>query len=471
MIGSLLAFAQGFTDVTGNIPSMNVARYGHAAVNLPNNKVLVIGGHTSGFYLTSTAEIYDPALNTWTLYNVPNPHDMIGWAELNNGNFIFMGGCSSGYGVGQSTVTTIYSPTANTFTNGPAMLTARTNSNAAKLANGNVLVVGNWYNTGDAELYDATANQFVTVGTPVTARSLALILPCTDGSAYVLGGYGIYGSPTFTDVEMYLPSTNQFTAVSSQIFSGETDWHVAWSTVYRNIADLKMANGNYVFMTYKTVSGVTSYRIGQFNPTTKVFSFLTTTPPIPDYDGTSAAPYAFWANIMLDPTNNYIYINAYNTYSGNYEDRIYTLDATTGILSIPTGETDYSYMVASGTKAWLNGNIMYTGGTTDGSNFNVTADVKVLSPTNSFGVKEEKVAAVGLLVYPNPVAEKFTIKLPNTGSYEAVLFNEMGHAVQRSTIIMGDEQITIERENLPAGFYVLEVKHEFGISRTRIILQ
>jgi len=301
---------------------------------------------------------------------------------------------------------------------------------------------------------------------------LPLILPCTDGGAYILGGYGIYGSPVFTDVEMYSATTNSFTSVSSQIFPGESDWVVAWSTVYRNIADMKLANGNYVFMTYKTVAGVTSYRIGQFNPTTKTFSFLTTTPQIPDYDGTTTAPWAFWANIMLDPTNNYIYINAYDAVSGNYEDRIYTIDATTGILSIPTGQADFNYMVASGTKVWLNGDIMFTGGTSDGSNFNVVADVKVLNPTNTFGFKEETVLAADLKVYPNPsITEIFVVSLPNTECHLAQIFDINGRLVKQYSLTIGQDHLDVQRGDLPAGVYVVEVQHRYGSSTARVVLK
>jgi hypothetical protein len=468
----IAAFGQGFTVVKSG-PNLNVARYGHAAVNLPDGKVLVIGGHTSGFYITPTAEIYDPVADTWTLYNITNPHDMLGMAQLADGRWLFMGGCSYGSGVGQSNVTTIYDPATNTFSSGPTMYRERTNTSAARLANGNVLVFGNWYSTGDAELYDAQGNYFAPAGAVFNQRSHAVVLPCADTTAVIFGGYTPFGGAGFTAVEMYNPSSGQFSAVSSEIFPGETGWTAAWNAMYSNTESMRLSNGNYVFLTYKSLPNSTVYRIGQFNPVTKVFSILETTPSIPDYDATSANPYAFWANFTVDPINDYIYINAYDAVSGNREERLYTVDAANGILSIPTGGTGYITYLGSGTKVLLNGQIMITGGTLDGSNFNVSNNVVFISPNNSFG-SEEVIFPThdALFVYPNPSAtETFVVSLPNTECHLAQIFEINGRLVKQYSLTIGQDHLDVQRGDLPAGVYVVEVQHRYGTSVARVVLK
>ena len=464
-----MAFSQGFTVVQSG-PDLNVTRYGHAAVNLPNGNVLVIGGHTTGFYTTPTAEIYNPSTNDWTLYNITNPHDMLAMVKLSTGDFMFMGGCSSGYGVGQSTVTTIYNPTTNTFTNGPAMLTARTNSTAIRLQNGNVLVVGNWYNTGNAELFDVGLNQFVSVGTPPTERSYALLLPADDGTAFIVGGYTNYGGTAYSSVEKYDPITNSITAFSSEIIPSETGWTTMWSANMPLIEETRLSNGNYVFLVYKTVSSINYYRIAQFNPTTKEFSLLETNPPLPDYTG-AASDYAHSISLMVDPVADYIYLNSVKT-GVLHEERIYTINAVNGILSVPTGDIAFPYYVYTGSKAWVNGNIMYTGGTIDGSNFTVTNGVKILSPTNTFGQVENFLTNSNLKVYPNPAGDNgFTVELPNNYCTAIILYDLAGKAMQIADVHDNETIATIQRGNLLPGVYILEVKHRFGNNRTRIVLQ
>src|SRR5439155_3240093 len=58
-----LASAQvGGWSYTGNL---NTARAGHTATLLPSGKVLVAGGGNNGFL--NSAELYDPATETWSV--------------------------------------------------------------------------------------------------------------------------------------------------------------------------------------------------------------------------------------------------------------------------------------------------------------------------------------------------------------------------------------------------------------------
>lgn len=466
----ILLFGQGFNVLT-QPSSMNIARYGHAAIALPNGKVLVVGGHTTGFQLTSTAEIYDPTTDIWTLHNIANPHDMLAMVKLPNGNWMFMGGCSSAYGVGQSTVTTIYDPTNNTFTTGPNMARARTNTSAATLSNGNVLVMGNWYSTGDAELYTPASNQFQLLSVPLE-RSLSLVLPANDGSAFIVGGYGIYGGNQHTQVDYYDPQNNTITMHSAEIIATEPGFTTMWSTSFGPIEHMRLSNGNYIFMAWKNENGVQKYRMFQFNPSTKAFSVLPLDQELPDYSGNLSGPHAHSSYIVVDPINDYIYINSYNAQSGNIEEHLYTIDAANGILSVPTGETPFGYYLNSGSRVLLGGNIFYTGGTNDGTNFNVTATVQLLSPTNTFRTPEYVKETKGLMLYPNPVNESnFTLLLPNSECYNVRVYDFSGMLMQQYRVDRGQENITLYKGTLKPGTYIIEVEHRYGTQSTKVVIQ
>ena len=123
------------------IADMKTARMGHQ-VFPSGNGFVVVGGHTTDFQLTKTAEIYQNG--KWTDIAINNPHDGAFSVILDDGRVMVGGGFSSKNGVGQSKVTDIYDPKTQTFTAGPDMTVARAYSKAV-LLNGKVYVNGNWY--------------------------------------------------------------------------------------------------------------------------------------------------------------------------------------------------------------------------------------------------------------------------------------------------------------------------------------
>jgi hypothetical protein len=463
-------YAQGFEEISSVSP-MNITRLNHASVALPDGKVLVVGGHIQGFDITSTAEIYDPIADTWTLYNIDNAHDGCSFVELNDGRFMFYGGFPYGGGSGQSNATTIYDPVAGLFSNGPTMNVSRAFSSAVKLSDNRVLVVGNWYNTGDAEIYDPVANNFTSVGTPVMERANPLVFPCNDGGAVVIGGYGIYGSPNYSDVVYFDPSNSQFTSLASELIDGETGWITSWYASYGPISDVQLSNGNYVFMIYKMISASEyQYALAEFNPETKEITKLTSTPEIPFYSGMSPNEWSYGLHLMVDPTSDFVYFMGVGSSTAPYLARLYAFDTETGTLEVPSGSTGYDYYIYSSSKTWVNGNLLCTGGTIDGSNFSITNEAKLLGPLNSLSVQQLE-NSVDISVFPNPVSTS-TFKV-NSGSLAIDLIEILdlrGNLVKRMEVNVNEQTNTVDSGNLTNGFYLLRMSSSTEVYTKKILL-
>ena len=123
------------------IADMNTARMGHQ-IFPSGDGFVVVGGHTTDFQLTKTAEIYQNG--KWTNISISNPHDGGFSVILGDGRVMVGGGFSSAKGVGQSKKTDIYDSKTQSFTAGPDMTVARAYAKAI-LMNGKVYVNGNWY--------------------------------------------------------------------------------------------------------------------------------------------------------------------------------------------------------------------------------------------------------------------------------------------------------------------------------------
>lgn len=466
-----LVFSQGFEIIAG--PSaMNVTRYNHAVASLPDGKVLAIGGHDQGFGIPANAEIYDPTTEAWTLYNIDNSHDGCSFVKLSDGRFMFYGGFSGGGGSGQSNATTIFDPATSLFSNGPTMNVSRAFSTAIKLNDNRVLIVGNWYNTGDAEIYDPVANTYTSVGTPGVERSLPLVLPCNDGGAAILGGVDIYGSTSYTDVVYFDPTASIFTTLSAELITAETGWITYWYSNFGQISDLKMSNGNYIFMMYRLISANEyEYAFAEFNPETKEVTKLTSTPAIPNYTGTSPNEWSYGVGLMKDPSSDYVYFFGHGSTTNPYAARLYAFDPQTGTLEIPSGQTGMDYHLYSSSKAWVNGDILCTGGSIDGSNFNVTNQVTLIRPQNSLNVQE--VDDLGeVSVYPNPVSgDQFQVKTDALAIELIEILDLRGNLVKRIEIKTNEQTHTVERGNLSDGVYILRMSSSSEVYTKKILLE
>ena len=180
--------------------SLNLARNGHTATLLPNGQILVAGG--ANINTLTSAELYNPGNGTWTTISSMNtPRGKHTATLLPGGNVLIAGG-------NNPTPTTavplssaeIYDPVSNAWTITNSLNTARFDHRAALLPNGQVLIAGGattYWPSNDlssTELYDPSINPTTGnwINTGVTnlapSDSTATLLP--NGQVLVAGGQG-----------------------------------------------------------------------------------------------------------------------------------------------------------------------------------------------------------------------------------------------------------------------------------------
>lgn len=146
------------------LPDLNVPRNAHTAAFV-NGELTVIGGHTTGFIPTNTAEYYRDG--AWHLIDSYFPHDYGFGVVLSPEEILVGGGCAEAFGEGQTQGVELYSALTHSFTPLPIMDQRRTRPTAARLTDGTVLISGNWYYA------DYTSTYSVSEG-PATVRRSAL---------------------------------------------------------------------------------------------------------------------------------------------------------------------------------------------------------------------------------------------------------------------------------------------------------
>jgi len=169
------------------IANMTVPRIAHQ-VFPSGDGFVVVGGRTTGFQLTKTAELYRNG--SWQSLSISNAHDGAFSVGLSDGRFMVGGGFSSNKGSGQSQATDIYDPQTRTFSAGPQLTTARAQSMAINTG-GKIYVSGNWYAEDPTiDYYDGAS--FRAVGA-TDGRSNPYMLADRQGDLLIFSAYDVKG--------------------------------------------------------------------------------------------------------------------------------------------------------------------------------------------------------------------------------------------------------------------------------------
>src|SRR5262249_41267492 len=152
--------------------SMMTGRFAHTATLLGNGKVLVVGG-AAGLTLLTSAELYDPAADTWTAAASTAVSRYAATATLLMDGKVLVVGSAAGY----QAIPEVYDPTSDMWAPAASMTTGRYSHTATLLGSGNVVVTGGLGWTGvtamvlaSAELYDPVANTWAAAGSLSTPR-------------------------------------------------------------------------------------------------------------------------------------------------------------------------------------------------------------------------------------------------------------------------------------------------------------
>lgn len=219
--GAPLASAEIYDPTTNawhRAASLSVPRRDHTATLLVNGKVLVVGGCCATGFL-STAELYDPSSDTWSPAASMAVPRVDHTATLLAGGKVLVaggGGCGcSKYGYTNSAE--LYDPAADTWTPAASLALPHSNHTAALIADGRVLVAGGsislpWEKPQDTEMYDPVSDTWTSAGTilgePIDPRySSATVLP--DGKVMVAGG-GDSTDWVLDGIFQYDPVTNRW---------------------------------------------------------------------------------------------------------------------------------------------------------------------------------------------------------------------------------------------------------------------
>lgn len=200
------------------VRSMTTQRAAHTATLLPDGKVLVAGGFAGDENSLASAEVFDPATNTFVAAGNMNATRAGHTATLlPNGKVLIAGGYNGSYLASAE----LYDPTAHTFMTTGSMGAARSGHVATLLNNGKVLLAGGvgtgWTFLADAELYDPTTNAFTVTGGMTTARESHTATLLKDGSVLITGGHkGRRPAITiYSSSEIYNPASGTFSSTGN----------------------------------------------------------------------------------------------------------------------------------------------------------------------------------------------------------------------------------------------------------------
>ena len=205
--------------------SMNVPRYGHKMILLGNGQVLAVTGVPFYTNLDNTAELYNPATETWSLTGTTATYHEYGSATLLANGLVLLAGGDDPFDFSPPAVTAtaeLYNPATGQWIPTGSMPSARRYQSAVLLPNGEVLVVGgedsSFGSTTTAFLYNPATGTWQTTASMHQSRALAPIVLLTNGTVLVAGGVdiGSGGTPSssLTNAEIYNPSTAEWTVVA-----------------------------------------------------------------------------------------------------------------------------------------------------------------------------------------------------------------------------------------------------------------
>ena len=178
------------------LPDMTVPRSGHSAF-LANGEVTLVGGHTSGFVLTPTAEYFEDG--KWHQLQTVYTHDGGISIVMKSGQVLLAGGFKDNLGIGQSFEVELYDPATHQSKGFGCLDQKRVAGAAVELDSGRVMITGNWYTNDGIEIFDGKTT-FSHVRDVTQSRYLPHLFRTSDGDVLIVAGYDNHGESIDTIV-------------------------------------------------------------------------------------------------------------------------------------------------------------------------------------------------------------------------------------------------------------------------------
>lgn len=361
------------------VADMKVPRIGHQIIPTFSG-VLVVGGHTTNFALTSTAEVFLEGI--WFDRSIDSPHDEGFSVVLDDGRVMVGGGYSEDLGVGQSKRVDIYDPMTMTFSKGPDLSEARAACHAIAVGKG-IYVAGNWY-ADDLEFDYYDGSSFSSVGMTLP-HSAPYLFTCKGTELYVMSPADEYGDPI--DLVENNNGELRFPAILYDAAEDEA-WYTFWP-VYVDYRPLQLPrefrSTDYYCESEKCyfvlASNGSEYMLTAPAPELeRCYSF--TDFQIPTKHPVTQESISWRGGVFVNESKQELYLigasgtaknQTVHIISYNYDTKAWTLSSAEG----------FGYDLMSGSWALLtDGRLMCAGGS-EGDNFTARKDVCIFTPTEA----------------------------------------------------------------------------------------
>jgi large repetitive protein len=238
--GSVLSSAEIFDEATGAFSptgAMASPRLGFTATALSNSKILVVGGQDSLGNVLDAAELYDPATRKFiAVANTMSDRRMFHTATLLLSGKVLVAGGATNLSGDTTNSADIYDPASNSFTPATFPMDHQRAAHTATLfvagpMAGKVLITGGvggsnfFFKDSSAEIYDPASQEFTLLSSFMNEpRSLHTATLLEDGSVLLAGGFngsvalasGVLSGAsglTSNSAETFDPSSGDFTCV------------------------------------------------------------------------------------------------------------------------------------------------------------------------------------------------------------------------------------------------------------------
>jgi AraC-like DNA-binding protein len=178
--------------VPERLPDLHIARFSHATF-YAGGELTVVGGHTTSFVPTPTAEYLKDG--QWHVMQMAYNHDDGLCVPLRNGKVLLAGGYEKNLGVGQTIEAELYDPATHTFNGFGCLDRKRVHVSGIETPSGQVVASGNWYHDDAIETYDG-GMYFNTARQVSVHRSMPYLLCTSDSDVMVVNEcWDNYGKP------------------------------------------------------------------------------------------------------------------------------------------------------------------------------------------------------------------------------------------------------------------------------------